>query len=238
MTGRVAWLVIGVVATVVTLASAGTGVWLLTSYRPEYHSQFQAEAYAENARSLSIQLDSGSISVHQGRPGQVRIVRQLRWTSGKPVITEHWRGQQLDVTTSCSSFQFGGTCLVNYTIAVPPGVSINAVTGNGTVSADDMSGQLDLTSYSGDVTVTGARSAQVIASSDSGNVRLGFAAPPSYVQATTDSGNVTIEVPPGSYSVKPTADSGNTAVTVDDDPASPRSIKAASDSGNVTVTSG
>lgn len=234
--GRLAWLVIGVVSTVAALAATSGGVWFLTSFRPELQDKFTTESHAWDAKALTVQGDSGNISVRQGRAGHVEIVRDLRWTKSKPSVSEHWDGRALNVTSHCPSGGFGETCEVNYSITVPPGVIVTASTDGGNVTAIGVDGRLDLTTLSGDVLLTGARSAQVVASSGSGDVKLGFAAAPDSVQATTASGDVRIKVPPGgSYAVHPAADSGNTTVAVSNDSSSARSIVATSDSGDVTV---
>lgn len=237
--GRLAWLAIGVSTTVVALTASSAGVWFYTAYRPSAHDKTYTENYAWAAKTLGVQLSSGDLQVFQGPPGHVEIFRDLRWTRTKPSVTEHWNGRALDVAAQCPASGFGESCSVDYTITVPPGVSVTAVTDGGTIRADGMDGSLSLTTLSGDVFVTGARSTEVFASSDAGNVRLGFTAAPDSIQATTAAGDVRIEVPPGdSYAVHPTADSGNLRVEVSDDPSSRRSIVATSDSGNLTVVYG
>ena len=234
--GRLGWLVIGVISTVVALTATSGGVWFLTSFRPALHDKSYTESYAWHAKALTVQLSSGDIRVRQGQAGHVRIIRDLRWTKSSPSVSEHWNGRTLDVTSDCPASGFGEACSVDYTITLPPGVSITAITDSGSVTATGVDGSLNLTTLSGDIAVTGARSAAVTASSDSGNVRLCFAVPPGSVQATTAAGDVRIEVPPGgTYAVHTTADSGDTSVAVSSDPSAPRGITATSDAGNVSV---
>lgn len=234
--GRLAWLVIGVVSTVTAISAASSGMWYLTGFRPSLHNQTYTETYAGNPGALSVKLSSGDIRIQQGPAGHVEIARDLSWTKARPSVSEHWNGHELDITANCPSSGFGENCSVNYTIAVPPGVSVNAITGSGRVTATGMDGRLDLTTYSGDINVTGAQSAEVIASTDAGNVNLAFATAPDSVQASTDAGDVNIAVPPGEkYDVRPTANSGNTSIAVNDDPAAPRSIVVTSAAGNVMV---
>lgn len=234
--GRLAWLVIGAISTVVTLTATSSGVWFLTSFRPPQHDKSYAESYAWNAKTLTVQLSSGDIQVRQGQAGHVGIVRDLRWTRSRPSVSEHWNGHALDVTSDCPADGFGETCSVDYTITLPPRVSITAITDSGSVTAAGVDGSLTLSTLSGDVSVTGARSAAVTASTDSGDIRLGFAAAPDSVRATTAAGDVTVEVPRGgSYAVHPTADSGDTSISVSNDPSAPRAIIATSDAGNVSV---
>jgi hypothetical protein len=215
--GRLAWLLAGVVATVVAIATAGSTLWYTTAYRQNVHTQEQAASYPGRPGLVTVQLTDGDITITSGPPGRVEVSRQLAWAGAKPVIDEQWNGHALTVDQNCPT-GFAEICSVDYTIAVPPGVALNLETD------------------SGDIAARRSSAPQVQASSDSGDVMLSFAAAPASVYASSDSGNVTIRVPRGdSYAVHPRADTGSSYVGFGQNPASSRSITAISDAGNITV---
>jgi hypothetical protein len=221
--GRLAWLIVGMVATVITIATAGTGLWVLTSYHPDTHTLHQTATYdiaqhGGRLTQLSVQLGDGDITIVSGPAGQVTVARLLKWATAEPIIDEHWDHGVLNIGQDCATGLFELGCSVSYRIAVPPGVPLNLSTGSGTITA------------------IGARAANVQASSGSGDIQLGFAAVPTQVNVQTGSGDVSVEVPPGaSYVVSAAADDGNHDITVPDDPGAPRSITAESGEGNITI---
>jgi len=222
--GRLAWLIIGIVATVIAIATAGSGLWVLTSYHPQTHTLQETATYdiaqhGGRLSQLSVLLGDGDITVVSGRAGQVTVARLLTWTTAQPIIDEHWAGGVLSIGQDCATGLLQLGCSISYRIAVPPGVPLNLSTG------------------SGNITATGARSANVRANSGSGDIQLGFATTPTQVNVQTGSGNVSVEVPPGaSYVVMANADDGNSDVGIAEDPGAPRSITAESGEGNITIT--
>lgn len=81
---------------------------------------------------------------------------------------------------------------VNFVVRLPAGVRIDAATVSGNVIADGMSGEAEVTSVSGDVTVTGFTGASLEATTVSGDVTLrGIRG--RRVEAETVSGNVAFE---------------------------------------------
>jgi hypothetical protein len=222
--GRLAWLIIGAAATVITIATAGTGLWVLTSFHPKSQSLSETAGYGIAQHGgrltlLSVQLGNGDITIVSGPAGQVTVTRQLRWKTTRPIIDEHWDHGELSISQDCASGLFDQGCSVSYRIAVPPGVPLNLSTG------------------SGGITTVGVRSANVYANCGSGDIQLGFAATPAQVNAQTGSGNVSVEVPPGaSYAVTANADDGNSDVAVTQDPGAPRDITAQSGEGNISIS--
>lgn len=221
--GRLAWKIIGAIATVITIASVGSGLWFLTSFHPRYRTatetaQYGIAQHGGRVTEVSVQLSNGNITIAAGPAGQVAVTRLLRWTSARPVIDEHWDQGELDISQDCPTGLFEQTCSVSYQITVPPGVPLN------------------LTTSSGNVTTTGIRSTNVQASTGSGDIWLDFATAPTQVNAQTSSGDVTVKVPRGaSYVVVANADNGLPDLGVPDAPGSPRSITAQSSNGDVTI---
>jgi hypothetical protein len=152
--------------------------------------------------------DADAITVHR------TVQRGVRGPSATSVVD----ADQVVLSGSCPNL-VANLCEVSYTVDVPAGT------------------QLRLSSSSGDVTGLDLASTVVDASSDSGEVRLGFAAAPSHVAAHSDSDLVDIRVPADGdpYAVTARSDSDSVTVTVASDPASARTIAASSDSDEVRV---
>jgi hypothetical protein len=220
--GRLAWVIVGAVSTVIMIVTAGTGLWFLTSF--DQHNQttrttrYSIAQHGGRLDQLTVQLSNGDITIVGGPAGQVSVTGLLQWTSTKPVIDEYWDKGELNIDQGCPTGLFDQDCSVSIKVTVPPGVPLHLTTG------------------SGDITTTGIRSANVQASSGDGDIELGFAATPTQVNAQTGSGDVTVKVPHGaSYVVVDVADNGTPSVEVTRDPGAPRSITAESSDGDVTI---
>jgi hypothetical protein len=220
--GRLAWVIVGAVSTVIMILTAGSSLWFLTSY--DQHNQstrttrYSIAQHGGRLDQLTVQLSSGDITVVEGPAGQVAVTGMLYWTSTKPVIDEYWDKGELNIDQGCPTGLFDQNCSVSIRVAVPPGVPLHLTTG------------------SGDVTTVAVRSSNVQANSGDGDLRLDFAATPTQVNAQTGSGDVTVTVPPGAtYVVAADADNGTPTVEVTRDPGAPRSITAQSGNGDVTI---
>ena len=215
--GRLAWLLAGVAATVTAIVTASVSLWYLSPSRKHIHTASQTVSYPGQPDLVTVQLSDGSVTIKSGPAGRVTVVRQLAWSGAKPVFSERWQGRTFLVGQDCPT-GFDVSCTVDYTIAVPPGVALNLQTD------------------SGNITTVGSDSPQTQASSDSGDIQLGFAAAPDSVYASSDSGNVTVGVPPGGgYAVHQQTQDGDSDIAVMNSPTDPRSITAISDDGNISV---
>ena len=114
---------------------------------------------------------------------------------------------------------------------------LNLQSDNGDVDVTSTPGPLHMSSDNGSVTGTELTSDQVQASSDNGDVSLGFAAAPQTVTASSENGSVSVLLPHGreSYLVTASTDNGSRSVSVPIDSASNRHIVANSEDGDVTV---
>ncbi|MBP2472486.1 hypothetical protein JOF53_001358 [Crossiella equi] len=214
------------------------------------NQETQQQDVTQRLTRLTLDLDSGDITLRASGDDKVRITRRLHWTTTKPGYTEEWSGDALRVTAKdrCN-------CSVDYEISLPAGTPVEARTDSGEVTVTDLTGDLRLSTDSGDITATnprsalwahsdsgritatGAQSAKAELSADSGDIRADFTQAPTSLITRADSGTITVTVPrdPASYQVEATASSGEVRVDVTREPGSPRTIKATSDSGDVTV---
>lgn len=111
-------------------------------------------------------------------------------------------------------------------------------TDSGSIEVGHVTGDLDLDTDSGEIDVIGSSAADVVAHTDSGEVRIDLTTDPTRVEATTDSGSIDLRLPDTAgvaYVLALSTDSGRTSGEVRTDPTSTRTVTLDSDSGNVTV---
>lgn len=113
--------------------------------------------------------------------------------------------------------------------------SVDGHTDSGRVAVADIAGPLSLATHSGAIDGSDLRSAATHASTDSGQLGLGYLARPSLVDARTDSGAIVVAVPGGPYQVSATTDSGGKDISVPTASDVPARISVRSDSGHLTV---
>jgi hypothetical protein len=210
----------------------------------------------EGVRALDISdaSDVQLTSAPAGTPLQVRA----RVTEGlrSPDRNVRRRGGTLELTSSCPIL-FGGSCDVDYEIAVPAGTAVRVDANGGDIVAEDLvstlpvqlesSGgditaidvtapELRLSSSAGDVEASGVRSEVVHAESSAGDVSLSLRTPPDRVEVDSSAGDVELVLPDETYRVEASTSAGE----VDDrelrtDPESPRIVVAHSSAGDVRI---
>jgi Toastrack DUF4097 len=162
----------------------------------------------------------------------------------------------LELTSSCPVL-FGGSCDVDYEIAVPAGTAVRVDANGGDVVAEDLVSTLpvrlessggditavdvtapvlNLSSSAGDVDASGISAGTVTAESSAGDVSLSLLAPPDRVDADSSAGDVELVLPDETYRV----DASTSAGDVDDrnvrtDPDSPRIVHARSSAGDIRI---
>src|SRR5690606_17059175 len=185
-----------------------------------------------DAKALVVELPAGNVQVRAGEVAKVRLTRVQR---GDPQISERLDGGTLRVASRCPGLTFD-RCDIAYELVVPADGPVRADVDSGDVTVSGVSGRLDLHADSGDVTATDLTSTEVNATTDSGDVELGFRRAPTRVQADADSGDVTVRVPKGTrYRVDGTTGSGSRDVEVGVDPESGHRIIVTTSSGDVEV---
>jgi hypothetical protein len=245
------WVVIGSIFTLLAIALGALTVvgWL------GYRTETQTQVYRQPITELKIDLGTGNLTLAPGSDNTVTVTRRLHWSFRKPTFEERWDGQQLTVTQNCTGFFAPGpNCGVDYTVQVPAGITVQAVTDTGDINVRDIHGPLDLQTSTGDVSATGASadltvrsntgdvlvagaSAHVDASTNTGNVTLHLTAPPQAVSARSDTGDVMITVPQGGvYKVQTNVDTGDANVAVTRSDTADRTITAATNTGNIDIS--
>jgi len=229
------WLVIGGVLTAATLvlgvlSAAG---WL------SYRTEVQHQVYEQQSTDITVDIDTGNLTLTAGDPGTVTVTRRLKWAFAKPTVQEHWDGQSLQISSTCTRSWPGPGCAVDYTIEVPEGVAVRASTSTGDITVRNLRGQLRLSTSTGDIHGSDLASANVEAQTDTGDIVLRLTSPARAVSTRTSTGDIEIVVPgQDGYRVETRTGTGDVDVLVRRDDASQRSIAAHTGTGDIDVRYG
>jgi hypothetical protein len=213
-------------------------------------TSFPAAALA----SVDIDNDNGSVTIVGTDNDEVVVAAHISHGWKATGNDQHVEGDRLVVHSSCPSL-FSQYCSVDYVVEMPAALALDVSSGNGRITASDLTGvvslaadngrveadrldgDLRLSSDNGRVTGRDLRSPGVDADSDNGRVELSFAVAPRSVTATSDNGSVDLVVPDDStaYRVDAASDNGSVTVGVDQSRDSSRTITALSDNGSIRV---
>jgi hypothetical protein len=247
------WLAVGGVFTALAIAAGGlsTAGWL------GFRSETQDHTYHQAVTRISIDVGTGDLKLSPGGAGEVAVHRRIFWSYSKPTIEERWDGQTLHVTARCRAalLSLGPGCGVDYTIAVPEGVAVEAHTSTGDISVRGVRGGLRLSTSTGDIAVTdatsnlwlrsstgdinatGVTSSDVEASVSTGDVDLRFTEPPREVAIRASTGDVTVSVPDGeAYRVQTDTGTGDVHIGIRQDSGAERSIVVRTSTGDVAIS--
>jgi DUF4097 and DUF4098 domain-containing protein YvlB len=116
------------------------------------------------------------------------------------------------------------------------GAPLTLQSGSGDVSIGRVSGRLDLSAGSGDITGTDVSAVTVRASDGSGDVDISFNRAPDLVRINDSSGDITVALPTNvAYAVSASTSSGTPTVGVPTSTSSHHVIVLTADSGNINV---
>jgi hypothetical protein len=252
--GRVAWIAAGSVFAVAALAYGTFSVIGLTAYaRTSTHVEIDA-ATAATITTIELHSDAGSAHIVGSDTDRIVVDADITYGLQRPDNDTTIVGDTLVVRSECSAFS-NTWCDVDYTIAVPAGVSVRARASGGGLRIEGVDGAIDADSSGGGIRVVGSRgtlrldssgggvrgedlrSAVVDADSSGGGVHLSFAEPPTTVDVDSSGGGVTVEVPsPYAFAIDADSSGGGVDVSgVRHDPLSARTITADSSGGGVTI---
>ncbi len=252
---RAAWKVAASITAVAVLA---WGLSLAVTQVAHEERTTTSEFDATGLSTLDVQIDSGSLTVVGTDTDVVKVTARisdgLRSTSESQTVD----GDRLKLRGSCPAF-LSNFCNVDYTVEVPSRMLVRARLDNDGLRLSGVTGDIDVRSSNGGVTVRGSGEGTVLMRSDNGNVTgtdlragvveagssngevsLGFVDAPRAVEATSDNGDVTVTLPDdaSTYAVTTSSSDGSTAAPVRTDPGSSRRITAKSGNGDVLVTYG
>jgi len=236
------------------LTLAGLGASLLTAMDLLLASSAAShDVHKRSLSSLSLELENVSVEIEPGPDGQVRFIRNLKWSMFRPEVQETWEGDTLRIRMRCPA-EIVQPCHAAYRLNIPEQTPLSVKADGGDVTArfltgkvsvdlaegdvhlDNLPGDLDITGTGGDVWIVDSQAKSAVVKAAAGNVYLGFALPPTIVDARTTAGDLAIRVPRGaSYFVDAEAVAGTRDISVEQTAAAPRRIFARNGAGDLTV---
>jgi hypothetical protein len=202
-------------------------------------ASFDVSATYGGVRSLEVEGGTGDVHLTAGVTGSDVIVVEhvIGGLTTPDRQAVRGAGGALRLSSTCP-VGISNYCQVSYTIAVPPGVAVDADSAAGDVDARGLSttAPLKLTSGDGDVTAFDIGAGNVTLDSGNGDVTATLVRAPTRLYASSGNGDVTLTVPNTTYAVHVSSGNGDASdSTLRTDPSSPRTITASSGNGDVTV---
>jgi hypothetical protein len=199
--------------------------------------------------SLRLPVSGGKLAVHLG-DGDVRMVPgagadasltgTVRYSLFRPGISTTNTGGRVSIGVDCSSPV--GWCGADMTLTAPADVTsadLSTDSGNVSVSGPQSASTLALSSSMGDVSATGVTASDVTAHSDMGDITLTFTKPPRLLTVSDSMGDISIVLPRGyRYQINANSAMGTRNVGIQSADSAPYSVSATTSMGDVNITYG
>ena len=101
-------------------------------------------------KELRIDAGTGDIALMPARDGNVSIDSHAEGTLHTPRLAVDVNGSDVQVSGGCSEFTFGH-CRADLLVRVPEGTAVRVDASSGDLTADGLSGDVELRTSSGDV---------------------------------------------------------------------------------------
>jgi len=201
------------------------------------HDRTRAATISRHIERVVVHADAGDVHLMGTDAPRVTVREQMQWLLRRPRVRMALRRGTLTVSGSCPDSGPVNRCRADLLLAIPFDADVVVRSNAGDVSADRLAGHLELSTDTGDVTGNDLNPAVARATTNAGNVDLGFTTEPVSVSASSDAGDVLVTVPAGGeYRVDATTDAGDVTVEgVVRNDRSRRSISAGANAGDVTV---
>jgi len=224
---------IALVAVVLTVV-CGVAVGASEAFK---HDRTQTATVARHIERVVVHADAGDVHLMGTDAPRVTVREQMQWLLRRPRVRMALRRGTLTVSGSCPDSGPVNRCRADLLLAIPFDADVVVRSNAGDVTADRLAGHLELSTDTGDVTGNDLNPAVARATTNAGNVDLGFTTEPVSISASSDAGDVVVTVPAGGeYHVDATTDAGDVTVEgVVRNDRSRRSISAGANAGDVTV---
>lgn len=230
--GRPAWRIVASLLAIAALMWGTLSVVNLLAHGERHFTRTFTGAIS----SVEVSTDRGSVRVIASDRDDVALSAYVSDGLGGTDHSTRMRGSRLLIDAECT-FPVAYWCTASYTLRVPRNVRVVLWSGSGDVSVTGLRSAADLTSDHGDVTASRLRSRFVHADASHGSVHLGFVVAPEQVLASSQHGDVTAVVPrtSDSYRVELSSDHGSTQNDLRTDPTARRLVQLSSEHGDVTA---
>lgn len=222
-----------IIAAVLLLGGCGAGDLL----GPQ-HEEKVDYSVTEAVRTIELDTGSGDITVIESERSGIAVTETLRWRGGddgKPRTSHRVNGERLSLTHECPSGGLVQSCDVDYRVEIPRGIGIKAETGSGNIVLRDLTGDIEVSTGSGDIEGKGLSGKRLIGDIGSGDIEVRFRTAPDEIDVKTGSGDSVIWVPARAYNVTVDTGAGDAQVEVERDRSAPHKIVLRTGSGDAKV---
>ena len=227
----------------------GGAVALVVACDPVVETYETAESYD----AVIVEVGNGDVNVIASADDKIRVTGTLTFSDEVPAYEVEADGRgNLVVSGKCAPTD--STCLTDIDVELPPDVRIVVLTDAGHVSADGIRSGGELTSNSGNLTISDVAGSftltandgkiegsdviaeEIMATTMSGAIDLTFSGAPTTVTANTGEGDITIRLPPSvAYFVDAWTGRGIVEVDVPQESASLYMVTARADVGDIGI---
>jgi hypothetical protein len=201
--GGLAVLAYGLVAAAATVAAGGAlahaGVASSFGSSP-FADTLTLDQPISPGQTLAVSSSSGSTTIRGGTGSTVHVVATRHYNfGGQPPdvqLTPSSNGINLEASGRRGRFPFGDSSAVDYAIEVPAAVNVTLKSSSGQLSVADVTGEVRLTTSSGQIKATELRHLREASSSSGSMLLQGVFTDAALVRAS--SGSVDVRLLPGS----------------------------------------
>jgi hypothetical protein len=250
-TGRLTAVAIGVPIALTSAGLAGFSMVGQLARASEHHEA----TYPWHGGAVSLNTSSGSVRVEVGTGTQVGVSYTEHFQLQRPTISSSVSADGVQFNARCGGGVLGNNCEVNYVLTVPATAVLTLHTGdgairvtggtgagsfdtgNGTITIENVSGDIVAHTGDGGIVGDGVLSKSVYASTGNGRVHIDWSVAPITVVATTGDGGINLLVPQagGPYRISTHTGDGGVHVTVPTDPAATATITAQTGNGGIVI---
>jgi hypothetical protein len=162
--------------------------------------------------SVLVEVPTARLDFRPGKPGEVRAEAEGSYFGPPPTLTMSEDGDKTVIRGGCAQRWFS-FCSVRITVTLPSSADLRVVGLNGTVTAEglrgdvdvttangglelsDLSGRLALRTTNGAIEVEDSSASEIFAGTTNGSVKIDLVNAPSSVEVTTTNGGIRVRVP-------------------------------------------
>ena len=215
---------------------------------------------AEAGTSVFIDVPNAAIRLTASEDDQIHVTMRGTFSGTRPPLDVSASGDETEIRGGCPDgwvlFLPLNNCRVRIDVSLPPDLEVTATGRNGSVTAEDLTGALDLSTTNGAIEVDGSSgvlalhttngrieledstSAEVQAETTNGAVHLSFSDAPDEVSANSTNGEIRIQVPDDGTEYFVEADTTNGRIDTQDVPGdrrADRTLTAQTTNGGITI---
>lgn len=215
---------------------------------------------SEAGSSVFIDVPNAAIRLTPSDDDQVHVTLRGSYSGTKPTLDVSSSGDETEIRGGCPDGWFIffplNICRVRIDVSLPPSLDVTVGGQNGAITAEDLTGSLDLTTTNGAIEVDGSSGILVLhttngrievddstatdvqARTTNGAVHLSFSDAPDQVAANSTNGEIRIVVPDDGTEYFVDANTTNGRIDTEDVPGdrrADRTITAETTNGGVTI---